>query len=159
MGNEKSNSYWEAELPPNYDRVGIENFIRAKYVLCGLPLIFHFFSMKYALVKIQFSDTLFHEFKINLRYEDQRWDGRPKSPVREQGEQTSAAQWQKPAERSSYGYNRNPEKVAEDRKKYQPRSSNSSIPAAKISLPVPPKGPEPVCVANFLLLAFLCLIP
>lgn len=32
MGNEKANSYWEAELPPNYDRVGIENFIRAKYV-------------------------------------------------------------------------------------------------------------------------------
>ncbi|KAK1260882.1 putative ADP-ribosylation factor GTPase-activating protein AGD5 [Acorus gramineus] len=31
MGNEKSNAYWEAELPPNYDRVGIENFIRAKY--------------------------------------------------------------------------------------------------------------------------------
>lgn len=31
MGNEKSNSYWEANLPPNYDRVGIENFIRAKY--------------------------------------------------------------------------------------------------------------------------------
>ncbi|KAG8099663.1 hypothetical protein GUJ93_ZPchr0013g35216 [Zizania palustris] len=31
MGNEKSNSYWEAELPPNYDRVGIENFIHAKY--------------------------------------------------------------------------------------------------------------------------------
>ncbi|XP_078447684.1 ARF-GAP domain 5 isoform X2 [Wolffia australiana] len=31
MGNDKSNSYWEAELPPNYDRVGIENFIRAKY--------------------------------------------------------------------------------------------------------------------------------
>ncbi|KAI3686262.1 hypothetical protein L1987_79936 [Smallanthus sonchifolius] len=31
MGNAKSNSYWEAELPPNYDRVGIENFIRAKY--------------------------------------------------------------------------------------------------------------------------------
>ena len=32
MGNDKSNNYWEAELPPNYDRVGIENFIRAKYV-------------------------------------------------------------------------------------------------------------------------------
>ncbi|XP_059659583.1 ADP-ribosylation factor GTPase-activating protein AGD5-like isoform X2 [Cornus florida] len=32
MGNEKSNCYWEAELPPRYDRVGIENFIRAKYV-------------------------------------------------------------------------------------------------------------------------------
>jgi stromal membrane-associated protein len=32
MGNVKSNSYWEAELPPNYNRVGIENLIRAKYV-------------------------------------------------------------------------------------------------------------------------------
>lgn len=31
MGNKKSNSYWEAELPSNYNRVGIENFIRAKY--------------------------------------------------------------------------------------------------------------------------------
>ncbi|XP_057996645.1 ADP-ribosylation factor GTPase-activating protein AGD5 isoform X2 [Hevea brasiliensis] len=31
MGNEKSNCHWEAELPPNYDRVGIKNFIRAKY--------------------------------------------------------------------------------------------------------------------------------
>ncbi|XVF25885.1 hypothetical protein REPUB_Repub13aG0252500 [Reevesia pubescens] len=31
MGNKKSNNYWEAELPPNYDRVGIGNFIRAKY--------------------------------------------------------------------------------------------------------------------------------
>lgn len=32
MGNEKSNKYWEAELPPRFDRVGIENFIRTKYV-------------------------------------------------------------------------------------------------------------------------------
>ncbi|XP_010520894.1 PREDICTED: probable ADP-ribosylation factor GTPase-activating protein AGD5 [Tarenaya hassleriana] len=31
MGNDRANSYWEAELPTNYDRVGIENFIRAKY--------------------------------------------------------------------------------------------------------------------------------
>ncbi|KAM3325674.1 hypothetical protein P3S67_000799 [Capsicum chacoense] len=31
MGNEKTNSYWEAELPPNSDRVGIKNFIHAKY--------------------------------------------------------------------------------------------------------------------------------
>nr|CAD1833785.1 unnamed protein product [Ananas comosus var. bracteatus] len=27
--NEKSNSYLEAELPPDYDRVGIKNFLRA----------------------------------------------------------------------------------------------------------------------------------
>src|SRR4051812_12939144 len=31
MGNEKANSYWETKLPPNYDRVSIENFIRGKY--------------------------------------------------------------------------------------------------------------------------------
>ena len=37
MGNEKSNSYWETELPPSYDRVGIENFICAKYA----PFISH----------------------------------------------------------------------------------------------------------------------
>ena len=48
MGNEKSNSYWEAELPPNYDRVGIENFIRAKYVSNGqLGIIVVFFFNKY----------------------------------------------------------------------------------------------------------------
>lgn len=49
MGNEKSNSYWEAELPPNYDRVGIENFIRAKYMLFSLsfPVGFLFCIMGY----------------------------------------------------------------------------------------------------------------
>lgn len=50
MGNEKSNSYWEAELPPNYDRVGIENFIRAKYVF-SLDLFYELLisSNKYEL--------------------------------------------------------------------------------------------------------------
>ncbi|KAM7264615.1 hypothetical protein ACFE04_002298 [Oxalis oulophora] len=38
MGNEKSNSYWEAELPPSYNRVGIENFIRAKYGLYSVKV-------------------------------------------------------------------------------------------------------------------------
>ncbi|XP_034674077.1 probable ADP-ribosylation factor GTPase-activating protein AGD15 [Vitis riparia] len=32
MGNERSNDYWEANLPPNYDRSETERFIRAKYV-------------------------------------------------------------------------------------------------------------------------------
>ncbi|WOL16026.1 putative ADP-ribosylation factor GTPase-activating protein AGD5 isoform X2 [Canna indica] len=31
IGNTKANRYWEAELPPNFCRVGIESFIRAKY--------------------------------------------------------------------------------------------------------------------------------
>ncbi|XP_031478432.1 ADP-ribosylation factor GTPase-activating protein AGD5-like isoform X2 [Nymphaea colorata] len=32
MGNEKSNSYWEAELPLDFQKPGLESFIRAKYV-------------------------------------------------------------------------------------------------------------------------------
>ncbi|XP_022954729.1 probable ADP-ribosylation factor GTPase-activating protein AGD15 isoform X1 [Cucurbita moschata] len=31
MGNERSNYYWEAELPPNFDKRGNQTFIRAKY--------------------------------------------------------------------------------------------------------------------------------
>eukprot|EP00268_Persea_americana_P057180 TRINITY_DN6833_c0_g1_i6.p1 TRINITY_DN6833_c0_g1~~TRINITY_DN6833_c0_g1_i6.p1 ORF type:complete len:241 (+),score=70.03 TRINITY_DN6833_c0_g1_i6:345-1067(+) len=31
MGNDKSNSYWEAELPSDYVGVGTESFIHAKY--------------------------------------------------------------------------------------------------------------------------------
>lgn len=38
MGNEKSNNFWEAELSPNYNRAGIENFIRAKYNLIKLSI-------------------------------------------------------------------------------------------------------------------------
>lgn len=32
VGNAKANDFWEAELPPNYDRGDIERFIRSKYV-------------------------------------------------------------------------------------------------------------------------------
>ncbi|TKY61122.1 ADP-ribosylation factor GTPase-activating protein AGD15 [Spatholobus suberectus] len=34
MGNEKSNKHWETKMPPKFDRskLGIEKFIRAKYV-------------------------------------------------------------------------------------------------------------------------------
>lgn len=38
MGNERSNNYWEAELPPKHDRVVIEYFIRAKYDFVELPV-------------------------------------------------------------------------------------------------------------------------
>ncbi|XAR48285.1 hypothetical protein NMG60_11031048 [Bertholletia excelsa] len=31
MGNAKANSYWEAELPPGFDRTKTEKFIRTKY--------------------------------------------------------------------------------------------------------------------------------
>ncbi|KAG5047097.1 hypothetical protein JHK86_016503 [Glycine max] len=88
MGNEKANSYWEAELPQHYDRVGIENFIRAKY-------------------------------------EEKRWAARnekPKSPSSFR-EEKSPSHWQKP----------------EEMKKIQP---SNAIPATRISVPAPPKGPE-----------------
>ncbi|KAI4333722.1 hypothetical protein L6164_018495 [Bauhinia variegata] len=106
MGNEKANSYWEAELPPNYDRVGIENFIRAKY-------------------------------------EEKRWvprDGKPKSPSRLQEEKASL-HWQRPAERSGYGYASVSENKFEERKKVQP---SNTVPATRISVPAPPKGPDQV---------------
>ncbi|KAL9267629.1 putative ADP-ribosylation factor GTPase-activating protein AGD15 [Drosera capensis] len=32
MGNARANSYWEAKLPPNFSRSGIDRFIHAKYV-------------------------------------------------------------------------------------------------------------------------------
>ncbi|KAJ8444881.1 hypothetical protein Cgig2_015227 [Carnegiea gigantea] len=32
VGNAKANDFWEAELPPSYDRGDIERFIRSKYV-------------------------------------------------------------------------------------------------------------------------------
>ncbi|KAF5949115.1 hypothetical protein HYC85_015072 [Camellia sinensis] len=74
MGNEKANSYWEAELPPNYDRVGIENFIRANTIL-------------------------------------------------------------------------NSENSSEERKNFQ-ASTRETVPATRISIPVPPKGPESCHMPN-----------
>ncbi|CAL5341901.1 unnamed protein product [Camellia sinensis] len=102
MGNEKANSYWEAELPPNYNRVGIENFIRAKY-------------------------------------EEKRWvakDGKPKSPSRSLEEKTSV-QWQRPGDGSGNGYASNSEN-------FLLASTRETVPATRISIPVPPKGPESV---------------
>ncbi|XP_028127537.1 ADP-ribosylation factor GTPase-activating protein AGD5-like [Camellia sinensis] len=108
MGNEKANCYWEAELPPNYDRVGIENFIRAKY-------------------------------------EEKRWvakDSQPKSPSRSLEEKASV-QWQRPGDRSGNGYASNSENSSEERKNFQ-ASTRETVPATRISIPVPPKGPESV---------------
>ncbi|XVF04089.1 hypothetical protein REPUB_Repub05bG0051600 [Reevesia pubescens] len=113
MGNEKANSYWEAELPTNYDRVGIENFIRAKY-------------------------------------EEKRWvarDGKFKSPPRGLDEKAPSG-WQRPTESSGHGHVSNSENSFEERRNIQASSRKENLPATRISLPVPPKGPaqktEPV---------------
>ncbi|PON44584.1 Arf GTPase activating protein [Parasponia andersonii] len=109
MGNEKSNSYWEAELPPNYDRVGIENFIRAKY-------------------------------------EEKRWvsrEGKSKSPSRGQ-EEKAPMYWPRPVERVGHGYTGSSERLSEERKNIQQPTRKENVPATKVSIPVPPRGPEQV---------------
>ncbi|XP_047953886.1 ADP-ribosylation factor GTPase-activating protein AGD5-like [Salvia hispanica] len=108
MGNEKANSYWEAELPPNYDRVGIENFIRAKY-------------------------------------EDKRWvskDGNLKSPPR-RTEEIVSVQRQRPSDRSGHGHFSSTGNSSE-RKNVPAPSTRQSIPAVRMSVPVPPKAAEQV---------------
>ncbi|GMJ11469.1 NEVERSHED, ARF-GAP domain 5 [Hibiscus trionum] len=108
MGNGKANSYWEAELPPNYDRVGIENFIRAKY-------------------------------------EEKRWvpkKQRSKSSPKMLDER-APSYGQGPTEKSGHGHVTNYENSFEERT-IQASSRNENLPATRISLPVPPKGPNPV---------------
>ncbi|XWS09932.1 hypothetical protein CRYUN_Cryun39dG0032300 [Craigia yunnanensis] len=109
MGNDKANSYWEAELPPNYDRVGIENFIRAKY-------------------------------------EEKRWvprAGKSNSPPRGSDERTPS-RWHKPMEKSGHGHVSNSENSFEERRNIQASSRKENLPATRVSLPVPPKGPDQV---------------
>ncbi|KAI3466155.1 hypothetical protein Pfo_022818 [Paulownia fortunei] len=109
MGNEKANSYWEAELPPNYDRVGIENFIRAKY-------------------------------------DEKRWipkNGKPKSPAR-RIEEKASVQWQRPSDRSGHGHVSNSGNSSDERKNVPASATKENIPAARINVPMPPKGPEQV---------------
>ncbi|XP_041009432.1 ADP-ribosylation factor GTPase-activating protein AGD5-like [Juglans microcarpa x Juglans regia] len=106
MGNEKKNNYWEAVLPPNYDAVGIENFIRAKD-------------------------------------EDKRWiswGGKPKSPTIGQEDKASML-WQRRGKRSGKGHIPSSENTFEERKNTWP--PNFSL-ATRITVPIPPKGPEQV---------------
>ncbi|GMI85310.1 NEVERSHED, ARF-GAP domain 5 [Hibiscus trionum] len=108
MGNEKANSYWEAELPPNYNRVGTENFIRAKY-------------------------------------EEKRWvprNRRSKSPPRMLDERPPSY-GKGPTEKSGHGHVNNSDNSFEERT-IQASSRNGNLPATRISLPVPPKGLNPV---------------
>lgn len=83
MGNEKANSYWEAELPRNHSRVVIEKFIRSKYrsshLPCDIACLFSAFAMC-----INFRESLSCWVLDQIyRYEDKRWvphDKRFRSP-------------------------------------------------------------------------------
>lgn len=95
MGNQISNSYWEAELPPKSGRVCIENFIRSKYdiiVDCSaIFLLLLLSSHKFLHLNLE----IFH-FKINFinrckstRYVEKRWiprNGNVKASPRARGE-------------------------------------------------------------------------
>ncbi|XP_042948747.1 ADP-ribosylation factor GTPase-activating protein AGD5 isoform X2 [Carya illinoinensis] len=76
-------------------------------------------------------------------YEEKRWisrDGKPKSPTRGQEDKASMHR-QRPGERSGKGHISSSENTFEERKNTQPPSSS---PATRITVPVPPKGPEQV---------------
>ncbi|XP_051147000.1 ADP-ribosylation factor GTPase-activating protein AGD5-like isoform X2 [Andrographis paniculata] len=111
MGNKKANDYWEAELPRNYDRVGIENFIHAKY-------------------------------------EEKRWaakDRKPESPPRKLEEKASF-QLQSPNDRTAHRIVSSSGNSS-DGKKTIPSTSKRDSGPFKITLPMPPKGPEHVSPA------------
>lgn len=146
MGNEKANSYWEAELPPNYDRVGIENFIRAKYGIfifndfCHVPL-FHVNKL-----------TCDSSCLYLTRYDEKRWvpkDGKSMSPARRLEEKPSV-QSQTASDRSGYGHVSSSGNSSDERKNVR-ASSAKTIPAARISVPTPPKGAVHVCSVAYIL--------
>ncbi|KAL5553928.1 hypothetical protein UlMin_041329 [Ulmus minor] len=97
MGNKKANSFWEAELPPNYDR-------------------------------------------------DKRWvarDGKPKSPSRGR-EEKATMHWLRQAKRIGHGYTSSSENSFHERKNVQRPIRKGVVPARRITILVPPKGPEQV---------------
>ncbi|XP_015055170.1 ADP-ribosylation factor GTPase-activating protein AGD5-like [Solanum pennellii] len=106
MGNEKANSYWEAQVPTNYDRVAIENFIRAKY-------------------------------------EDKRWIPKEteKSASRIQ-ERRATEKQQKHSDRSGFDHASNSGGSSVERVSLQRPSTKQDLPAARFSIPLPPRGPE-----------------
>lgn len=80
------------------------------------------------------------------RYEEKRWvarDEQAKSPPRGRDEKASI-NWQRPGEKSGPVYTDNSENLFEETKHVQASSTKDSIPATRISLPVPPKGPDQV---------------
>ncbi|CAI0439075.1 unnamed protein product [Linum tenue] len=82
---------------------------------------------------------------VQSTYDDKRWvpkDGKTKSPPRRQDE--SYLQKPKPVERSRHAQTGSSENLFEGRRNSPAQSSKDRVPAARISIPVPPKGPDQV---------------
>ena len=145
MGNGKANSYWEAELPPNYDRVGIENFIRAKYVF---QIICYYYVHFFAPFLLGSPRSILGSELSGLcdRYEEKRWvskDGRRESPYSGGVEKTSLPH-SRPEERNGPEYSNKSVNACEERKNTLPSVNKETRLTEKISIPAPPKGLEQV---------------
>jgi len=82
---------------------------------------------------------------VSFRYEEKRWvskDGRAQSPPSGLDERSLH---QRPGERSGHGCTSSSENLFEEKKNSQVSSSRNSATATRISVPVPPRGPEQVC--------------
>lgn len=81
------------------------------------------------------------------RYEDKRWtpkEGKPRATPQVREEKASA-HWHRPGDKSGNGNTSNSENSFEEKKNLKAHSIKDKVSATRISLPVPPKGPEPVC--------------
>lgn len=91
----------------------------------------------------------------SYRYEEKRWvptDGKSKSPPRGLDERASS-RWQRPTEKSAYGHVSNSDNSFEERRNIQASSRKENFPATRVSLPVPPKGPDQV-LGSFMVMCF-----
>ena len=82
----------------------------------------------------------------SYRYEEKRWvprDGKSNSPPRGLDERTPS-RWHRPMEKSGHGHISNSENSFEERRNIQASSRKENLPATRVSLPVPPKGPDQV---------------
>ncbi|XP_043692251.1 ADP-ribosylation factor GTPase-activating protein AGD5 isoform X2 [Telopea speciosissima] len=129
MGNEKANSYWEAELPPNYDRVGIENFIRAKYE--EKRWILRDGKQK-SPSRVQEETTSVYRQRPGGRSDDGYINNVEHSY--EERKNTSPATRSNISAIHSYG----------ERKNTTPPATRSNISAIKNSIPAPPKATDQV---------------
>lgn len=162
MGNEKANSYWEAELPRNYDRVGIEHFIRAKYVVgvgissdlfCfAISLTFYVWLMQE--VSCFWCNFLHLSCKVMglfftriYRYEEKRWVARDRTPP-------------SPSTVLPEVVNAPSSSENDERKNAQVSRTKPSSTTSKFSIPLPPKGAVQVCsvLARSLLATWFSLL-
>ncbi|KAK3199163.1 hypothetical protein Dsin_022578 [Dipteronia sinensis] len=83
---------------------------------------------------------------VQSMYEEKRWisrDGMAKSPPRGRDEKSSVS-WQRPGEKSGHEYTSSSENLFEERKRTQAPTKRENVPLGRVSIPVPPKGPEQV---------------